>query len=84
VVQPITPAMAKALGQSEPKAYWSETSVKARHKPAGWSGGDIILDLNGKAINDSNELRNTVAMMQPGETATLRISRNGSTPRYSR
>jgi serine protease Do len=41
--------------------------------------GDIILDLNGKAINDSNELRNTVAMMQPGETATLRISRNGST-----
>jgi len=29
---------------------------------------DIIVELNGKSVNDANELRNTVSMMQPGET----------------
>src|SRR5467141_2007815 len=80
VVQPITPAMAKALGQSEPKGVLvGDVSPKGPAQTSGVERGDIILDLNGKAVNDSNELRNTVAMMQPGETATLRISRNGST-----
>jgi serine protease Do len=45
---------------------------------AGVERGDIILELNGKLVNDANELRNTVSMMQPGETAKLEISRNGS------
>jgi serine protease Do len=80
VVQPITPAMAKALGQSEPKGVLvGDVSPKGPAQTNGVERGDIILDLNGKAINDSNELRNTIAMMQPGETATLKISRNGST-----
>jgi len=79
VVQPITPAMAKALGQSEPKGVLvGDVSPKGPAQTSGVERGDIILDLNGKAINDSNELRNTIAMMQPGETATLKISRNGS------
>src|ERR1700757_2331500 len=79
VVQPITPAMAKALGQSEPKGVLvGDVSPKGPAQSSGVERGDIILDLNGKPINDANELRNTVAMMQPGETATLKISRNGS------
>ncbi len=79
VVQPITPAMAKALGQSEPKGVLvGDVSPKGPAQASGLERGDIILDLNGKAINDSNELRNTIAMMQPGETVKLKISRNGS------
>ena len=35
--------------------------------------------INGNAVTDSNELRNTISMMQPGETVKLEISRNGST-----
>jgi serine protease Do len=80
VVQPITPAMAKALGQTELKG--ALVGVVSPRGPAQLSGverGDVILEINGKVVNDSNELRNTVAMMQPGEAVQLKISRNGST-----
>ena len=80
VVQPITPAMAKALGQNEPKGVLvGDVSSNGPARAAGVERGDIILELNGKPMNDANELRNTVAMMQPGEEAKLKIARNGST-----
>jgi serine protease Do len=79
VVQPISPAMAKALGQSEPKgALVGDVSSKGPAQAAGVERGDIILELNGKSVNDANELRNTVSMMQPGDSVKLKISRNGS------
>jgi serine protease Do len=80
VIQPITPAMSKALGQSEPQGVLvGDVSPKGPAQASGVERGDVILDLNGKAINDSNELRNTIALLQPGETVTLKVSRNGST-----
>jgi serine protease Do len=80
VIQPITPAMSKALGQSEPQGVLvGDVSPKGPAQASGVERGDVILDLNRKAINDSNELRNTIAMLQPGETVTLKVSRNGST-----
>jgi serine protease Do len=84
VVQPISPAMAKALGQNEPKgALVGDVGAKGPAQAAGVERGDIILELNGKSINDANELRNTVSMMQPGETIQLQISRNGSVRDFS-
>jgi serine protease Do len=84
VIQPISPAMAKALGQSETTgALVGDVSADGPAKAAGVQRGDIILALNGKTISDANELRNTVAMMQPGETVTLKVSRNGSTHELS-
>ena len=80
VIQPITPAVAKALGQIEPKGVLvGDVSADGPAKAAGVERGDIILALNGKPVNDSNELRNTIAMMQPGEGVKLTIARNGST-----
>jgi serine protease Do len=80
VVQPITPAMAKVLGQGEPKGVLvGDVSPKGPAQTSGVERGDIILELNGNAINDSNELRNTISMMQPGEPVKLQIVRNGST-----
>jgi serine protease Do len=79
VVQPISPAMAKALGQSEPTgALVGDVSVKGPAQSAGVERGDIILELNSESVSDANELRNTVSMLQPGETVKLKISRNGS------
>jgi serine protease Do len=79
VVQPISPAMAKALGQSEPTgALVGDVSANGPAQAAGVERGDIILELNSKPMNDANELRNTVSMLQPGETVKLKISRNGS------
>jgi serine protease Do len=84
VVQPITPAMAKALGQTELKgALVGDVSPRGPAQLSGVERGDVILEINGKVVNDSNELRNTVAMMQPGEAVQLKISRNGSTREIS-
>jgi serine protease Do len=81
VVQPITPAMAKALGQGDQAkgALVGDVSAKGPAQASGIERGDIILQVNGQPVGDANELRNTIAMMQPGDTAKLKISRNGST-----
>jgi len=85
VVQPITPAMAKALGQGDTAkgALVGDVSPKGPAQASGIERGDIILDVNGQPVNDANELRNTIAMMQPGDTAKLKISRNASTREVS-
>jgi len=80
VVQPITPAMAKDLGLNQLQgALVGDVSLRGPAQASGVQRGDVILEINGNTVNDSNELRNTVSMMQPGETVKLRISRNGST-----
>src|ERR1700722_4174850 len=80
VIQPITPAMAKDLGLNKLQgALVGDVSGKGPAQTAGVQRGDVILVINGNKVNDSNELRNTISMMQPGETVKLEISRNGST-----
>src|SRR3984893_1611643 len=81
VVQPISPAMAKALGQGDQAkgALVGDVSAKGPAQASGVQRGDIILDVNGQPVSDANDLRNTIAMMQPGDTAKLKISRHGST-----
>jgi serine protease Do len=81
VVQPISPAMAKVLGQGDQAkgALVGDISAKGPAQASGVQRGDIILDVNGQPVSDANDLRNTIAMMQPGETVKLKISRNGST-----
>jgi serine protease Do len=79
MVQPITPAMSKALGESEPRGVLvGDLTPNSPAKASGVERGDIILSLNGTPVNDSNDLRNTVSMMPPGEVVKLQISRNGS------
>jgi serine protease Do len=80
VVQRVTPAMAKALGQSEPKGVLvGDVSATGPSQASGMQRGDVILELNNKPVNDPNDLRNTVALMSPDETVRLKISRNGNT-----
>ena len=80
VVQRITPAMSKALSQSEPKGVLvGDVSATGPSQASGVQRGDIVLELNNKPVNDPNDLRNTVALMSPGESVTLKISHNGAT-----
>jgi len=79
VIQPISPAMARDLGLNKLQgALVGDVSPKGPAQAGGVQRGDVILAINGNAVNDSNELRNTISMMQPGETVKLEISRNGS------
>ncbi len=80
VIQPITPAMSKALNLDKLQgALVGDVSAKGPAKDAGVQRGDVILAINGNTVNDSNELRNTISMMTPGQTVKLTINRGGST-----
>ena len=79
VPQDVTPAIAKAFGLSEPRG--ALVGDVTANSPAGKSGlekGDIILDLNGKPVANSNDLRMSISMMAPDSTVNLRVLRNGS------
>jgi serine protease Do len=84
IPQDVTPAMAQALGQNgvpENEAHGALVGDVSPNSPASRAGlqrGDIILDLNGKPVANSNDLRMTVSMMQPGTDVNLRVDRNGS------
>ncbi len=61
------------------RGYLGDVSAKGPAQASGVQRGDIILDVNGQPVSDANDLRNTIAMIKPGETVKLKISRNGST-----
>jgi serine protease Do len=77
--QDITPAMAKAFGQKDMQGIVvGDVSPNSPAQAAGIERGDIILDVNGKPVADSNQLRMSVSMMAPGTTVELKMLRNGS------
>ncbi len=46
---------------------------------AGLRSGDLVTAFNGKPITDANELTSAIAALHPGDKATLKVERNGST-----
>jgi serine protease Do len=78
-IQEVSPELAKAFGEAEPRgALVGDVSSGSPAAKSGLQKGDIIVELNGKPINDSNELRMRIAMMAPGATANLKVWRDGS------
>src|SRR5271154_6089270 len=77
--QDVTPTMARAFGEKEAKGIVvGDVTPSSPAQDAGLNRGDIIQELNGKPIADSNQLRMTVSMRQPGTTVQLKLIRNGS------
>jgi Do/DeqQ family serine protease len=78
-VQPVTADMAESLGLSRAGgAIVSQVAAGSAAERAGVRRGDIIRSLNGQAVTDTNSLRNRVAALAPGSTATLSITRDGT------
>jgi serine protease Do len=79
-IQPVTPEIAKAFGLSEPRGVLlGDVDPKG---PAGSSGlkrGDIVLDLDGKPIEDPSAFRLKIAMTDPGTVVHLRVFSAGTT-----
>ena len=77
-VQGVTPDIAKSLGLSTVKgAMVTEVRPDTPAERAGVKQGDVILSLDGKAIDSSNSLRNSVARLAPGTNVTLKLLREG-------
>jgi Do/DeqQ family serine protease len=78
IVQPVTSEIAQSLDLKEIRGVIvSSVQPGSAAESAGLRQGDVILSLNGAAVNDSNELRNHIASTQPGSDVTLDVLRDG-------
>ena len=79
MVQDITPGISKAMNLKDMKGVLvGDVSPTGPARKSGVQRGDVILEVNGKPMEDSRELRNTISMMDPNATVSLKLMRNGS------
>jgi serine protease Do len=79
-VQAVTPEIAKAMNLGGPEgALVSQVTPDSPAAKAGMQEGDVITAINGTPVEEFNQLRMTVSMMNPGDTANLKVVRNGQT-----
>jgi serine protease Do len=77
--QDMTADMAKAFGQKESRGVVvGDVSASSPAQEGGVQRGDIILEVNGKPVETSNQLRNSISMMTPGTTINLKLLRDGN------
>lgn len=70
--------MAKANGLSKPAGVFvQQVNSGSAGEAAGVKAGDIILSVDGKEVNTSNQLQTIVASKYPGDIVTLKIFRDG-------
>ncbi len=78
-LQKVTSDIAIAVGLPSPKgALVSEVVPGGPADQAGIQSGDIILELQGLPVEGLGTLRNSIALMKPGEAITMTVRRNGS------
>lgn len=79
VPQDLTPAMAKAFGEKDTHgALVGDVSANSPASRSGLEKGDIILDVDGKPVEDANDLRMKISMMAPDAGVNLKVFRNGA------
>jgi serine protease Do len=79
MVQDITPGISKAMNLKDMKGVLvGDVSPSGPAQRSGVQRGDVILEINGKPMEDSRQLRNTISMMDPNATVNLKLLRNGS------
>ena len=79
MVQDVTPGISKAMNLKDMKGVLvGDVSPDGPAKKSGVLRGDVILEVNGRQMEDSRQLRNTISMMDPTATVKLKLLRNGS------
>jgi serine protease Do len=77
-IQTVDATMAKANGLSKPSGVFVQTvASKSAGAEAGLKEGDIIISVDGKEVNTSNQLQTIIASHYPGEKVILKVYRNG-------
>jgi len=77
-IQPMTKELAQSFKLKEANgALIASVEPGSPADKAGLKPGDVVLAFNGQDIDDPNKLPRLVAATKPGQSATLRIWRNG-------
>ncbi|MGG1944810.1 DegQ family serine endoprotease [Trinickia sp. NRRL B-1857] len=78
-VQGVNQTLADSFGLQKPAgALVSSVDPGGPAAKAGLQAGDVILAVNGNAVNDSTDLPSQIASMKPGSKATLDVWRDKS------
>lgn len=79
-VQQITPELARQFNLREEKGVLvADVTPKSPAERAGILRGDIILEFEGKEVNEPSILRNMAANAQPNSEVSIKLIRNNST-----
>ncbi len=80
VPQDFTPAMARAFNNAkfEHGSLVGDVTAGSPAEKAGLKRGDVIVSVNGKPVMGANDLRMTISMMRPGDSAKLQVVRDGA------
>lgn len=77
-VQPLTGDLAQGLEVSEDKgALVGDVTSGSPADEAGLKSGDVVLEMNGTPVDDPRDLAWMTSQQDPGETAKLKIWRDG-------
>jgi Do/DeqQ family serine protease len=78
-VQGVDADLARSLGLSDVRgAIVTRVAEDGAAERAGLLQGDVILSLDGKAVDSSNSLRNAVARVAPGTKVNVDVVRDGA------
>lgn len=76
----VTPVVAKGVGLDQPKGVLVTSLMAGRAAAkAGIKEGDVILKVNGQQVNKPNELQARVGTLNPGESVSIQLWRDGRT-----
>ncbi len=78
--QDVTPALAKEFKlQDASGVLLGDVTPDSPAEKAGLKNGDILLEFNGKKVNDARHLRLVVAETRPGQSVPVKFLRDGAT-----
>ena len=78
MVQDITPSISKAMSLKDTKGVLVGDVSPNSPSQNKLQRGDVILEVNGKPMEDARQLRMTISMMSPETTVNLKVMRNGN------
>jgi serine protease Do len=83
-IQDVTADIADSIGLKDHKgALVAEVTGDGPAEKAGLKAGDVVLDVDGHAVDGASDLSRQVALVSPGQTIRLKIRRDGKTETLS-
>ena len=84
VIQEVTADLAESFGLDRPRgALVSQVQEDSPAQKAGLQAADVILEFNGKAVENSSDLPRMVGMAKPGTKIPLQVWRKGKLQQLS-
>jgi serine protease Do len=78
IIQDLTPELANSFGMKDQKGILvAQVSEDSPADKAGIKQGDVIIDFNGKPVDQVGPFRNEVALQMPESNVNITILRNG-------